>query len=163
MTEYTHYCSFCGCCWCKVYWWHHQSMKSYLFTNLVSRLLLRPFSQGDHWVKCWILMRHWANIYVNAVHLQRADFGVNCALMRTSALMEMDRSCTSRGLFMCTANFVGQHHLSPPQSIIWIFKDQPTYLSTMFFCFRTLYTSADVWGPCSFCPFSISFSSSSID
>lgn len=37
-----------------------------------------------------------------------------------------------------------------------------TYLSTMFFFWRILYTSADVWGPWSFWPFSISASSTAI-
>lgn len=38
-----------------------------------------------------------------------------------------------------------------------------TYLSTRFLCFRMVLTSAAVAGPWSFCPFSISFSNSSID
>lgn len=38
-----------------------------------------------------------------------------------------------------------------------------SYLSTMFLCLRMWFTSAAVAGPWSFCPFSISFSSSSID
>lgn len=38
-----------------------------------------------------------------------------------------------------------------------------TYLSSMPFCRRMLCSSRAVWGPCSFCPFSISFSSCSMD
>lgn len=38
-----------------------------------------------------------------------------------------------------------------------------TYLSTMPLCWRILCSSRAVWGPCSFCPFSISFSSCSMD
>lgn len=36
------------------------------------------------------------------------------------------------------------------------------YLSMSPFCLRMRYTSAEVWGPWSFCPFSISFSNSSM-
>lgn len=38
-----------------------------------------------------------------------------------------------------------------------------TYLSTRSLCWRMLCSSRAVRGPCSFCPFSISFSSCSMD
>lgn len=41
--------------------------------------------------------------------------------------------------------------------------NKSTHFSTTFLLFRMRCSSADVWGPCSFCPFNISFSSCSID
>lgn len=42
-------------------------------------------------------------------------------------------------------------------------RDSSTHFSTTFLLLRIRCSSADVWGPCSFCPFSISFSSCSMD
>ena len=42
-------------------------------------------------------------------------------------------------------------------------RDDGTHFSTTFLLLRMRCSSADVWGPCSFCPFNISFSSCSID
>lgn len=52
----------------------------------------------------------------------------------------------------------GNHPGTPPPRAL-----ANTHLSTRPLCWRMLCSSRAVWGPCSFCPFSISFSSCSMD